>query len=384
MYPYASVSPGSSSQSTRQPQRPSPLTLMSAEVQVKATPPSPSDDQADATVVPGTPTRPITPQARRTQPPHTPDSAKAKQPRTPYVSSLAAPTPAAIYLSSPIRRKQHAGTMTPGRPTTKFAPGSPFKPRRHPHGRVSIGGAEPELPGMPLQFLFMTVEQAKEITDLNVAKETLVTALQQSDAFRRAAQQFRGLASQYIFQHRLSRIEVDENEQRHEVETSLHKREVERLVVEAMGYEKNVDSEQIRKRLRHTRHRMHEMEAELETKDRIIQELTMQLQAVQQRFALQTAPPVLPPPASPDSEALSPLEVLASQVLSNGIHADDKHTQSFNSSPYSSPFREPFSPFQARVHSESKPPTAGGKRRLSSASTISLSDNETVDESRED
>ena len=403
--------------------------------------------------------RPSTPPAispTQLVPPRTPDSSKLTNrvvPRTPFETSsgstLGVASPAAIYLSSPIRRnKTHSamsnlGTMTPGRPVKvggKFSLGtpsfSPFKSsRRTNQGRVSLGntnGQELELPNMPLQFLFMTPEQVHNIEDIQTVKENLIAALEQGDAFRKAAQLFRSQASHYLFQHKLMQIENDEQEQRYEVETSIQKREVERLVVEIMGYnDKSIDTEQIRKRLKYTKHRVKEVEAQLAEKSRIIENLEYQLEQAnqlnQRNISMSNSSMNHPNTVNggaagtrsdisekdsgqPQSQTisdnvntqntseqkanvdkLSALEVLASQVLSNGIHSDPIQPQAlqYGSSPYSSPYHDQFSPFgRVQYQQASHPPPLhipmsqfDKKRRPSSSSTIlAMSEEDTLED----
>lgn len=345
---------------------------------------NPANHTPSEPVPPSTPPRPTTPKSVRVRLPCTPES------KTPKLGTglgnETGPISAAVYLSSPIRRRVPIGTMTPGRPTSRHAPHSPFKTPRRSHGRVSIPNDDIALPGMPLQFLFMTTDQAKEISELDAAKEALQAAIQQGETFRKAAQQFRTLASQYIFQHKLSVIEVDENEQRHEVETNIHKREIEKLMAEAVGNDRNPVNLYAQHQLKQLSHRINELENQVTLKDQKLAKMTLDIETLQRRLAdsrPSSISPNLDKPAlsGPSNERLSPLEVLASQVLSHGIQSDETRHTPFVHSPFSSPYHGAYSPARVlRAPEEGKRLTTDRSRRPSSASTISLSDNDTIDE----
>lgn len=460
--------------------------VISTAMHAKELPKRPENVQGEENIGMDQPTsRPSTPPPVKqtvSQPPKTPEviSSSSEQrlqpPKTPSSASDLLHQ-ASLYLSSPIRRQKNPGwlapgTMTPGRSSLKngttgshIFPQSPFKSTRAPGaGSVTLGPPQ-SIESLPTQTLMMTADQARELTDLEEAKTTLVTAIEEGEQFRKAAQHFRSLASSYAFQHKLVQVEKDESEQRFEVEASIQKREIEKLVVDIMGYtDKSIDTDQIRRKLKRMKQKVREMEALNATKDRQMQEMQAIIgqyaraqsmptpsASVTQAAIHSQAPQVvrssgaqkmLPAPSSPKKgesqpksgkrhpppintqissessptsskvEPLSALEVLASQVLSNGIQHQDatpskecsssslgekaqkqtSTTQStsstYGNSPYESPFHVPFSPFavppQLPRPSPSSVPTFGSpekRRRPSSSSTISaISEEDTIDD----
>jgi len=256
------------------------------------------------------PERPITPpagipRADHLQVPTTPRMARPPEVPTTPSSSARDYSSASAYLSSPVRSTRSniplAGTMTPGRPSLKFnPPPSPFRatrplggPSNSHSGQLNLKSPV-SLPILPVQTFLMTKDQAMEISDLDTARTALVKALEQSEQYHNSAQQFRNLASQQIFQHKLLQVESDESERRFEVENSIQKREIEKLVVDIMGYDKTASTDQIRKRLKKTKHRVREMSELLEAKDREIETLRQALNQHAQPQISQVAqvPPV--------------------------------------------------------------------------------------------
>lgn len=439
---------------------------------------------------------------RPSTPPQRTNTTPEATPRTPntvrdgYTPSTprTAPKSASVYLSSPTRRNRNhtnllsSGVMTPGRPSLKMGgvplPSSPYRPSRHfggsfgshlggalspgrynssftsvgsgssfsggaggsslqvpasPSGRVQFDSKE-SLPSMPLQTLLMTTEQASNVNDLGKAKELLVLAIEQSEKFRKAAQQFRNHANNLHFQQKLSQIEREETEQRHEVESSIQQREIEKLVTDIMGYSDNsIGTDQIRRKLRKTKGRLKEMEDQLEQRDSEIKELKERMfvpPSLPNMPNMHNMPgvqgmPGVPPhmPAGPGmsgpgvtfsasqhsiyespekrrpppidtqlaseqsrTEPLSDLEVIASQVLSSGIqhkdHIPPPSSAISQPSPYQSPFYAPFSPFAVPPQVPRSAPNSSAqfgspekRRRPSSSSTISaMSEDDTLEE----
>lgn len=251
--------------------------------------------------------------------------------------------------SSPLARQ----TMTPGRPQRSSFSGTPLRPwatvkpeSRRP--QFNIG--QERVPPMPLPTFFVSAAEVSSLPDEEL-RPSLIKAIEAKDAFERAAGRFRSLANQYFLQNKLLSIETHESAQRHEVETSITKREIERLIVEVMGYsDASIGTDQIRRRLRRTKQRLKDLEDLMAMKDQEIANLhrrNQDLSALASSSAVahmhhSHSPDKKPRPPSlsiatnvgdngnrPEQrEPLSALEILASQVLSDQIQHRNDHEDS--------------------------------------------------------
>ena len=191
---------------------------------------------------------------------------------TPPTSSAADMPLAPSLASSPLA--QH--TMTPGRPTRSSFSGTPLRPWatvRSESRRPQFNIGQERVPPMPLPTFFTTAAEVPTIPEAEL-RPSLLKAIEAKDAFERAAGRFRSLANQYFLQNKLLSIETHESAQRHEVETSITKREIERLIVEVMGYsDASSGTDQIRRKLRRTKQRLKDLEDLMAIKDKEIYDL---------------------------------------------------------------------------------------------------------------
>lgn len=300
---------------------------------------------------------------------------------TPAQSSPIAQPPSSIGLASsptlnstPASNTQHA-SFTPGQ-AIKYAASPhfdrPWHSARVPSssGRVSLRDAKPSIPPVPLATIFLTKEEVATMPEERLRSE-LVKALDEISMYERAANQFRSMANSYLLQNKLLTIETHESMQRHEVETNLAKKEVQRLAVDANGYSEGVES--LTRKLKRTRLRVRELETQLSDRDRELRLLKRQMQElelsrssklpsmkamdesrglrVNTNLARQSGSNIQYP-----REPLSGLDILASQAL-------DQELSTHQQSPL------------ARSHAK------GHQRRASSSSTISQhSEDETFEE----
>lgn len=216
--------------------------------------------------------------------------------------------------STPTSKTPQLLAFTP-RKTTKY-PASPHFDRpwhsaRVPSssGRVSLRDAKPSIPPVPLATMFLKKEEIATLPEDKVRDE-LTKALDEISMYERAAQQFRSMASNYLLQNKLLTIETHESMQRHEVETSLAKKEVQRLAVDANGYSEGVES--LTRKLKRTRLRVRELESQLSDRDRELRTLKRQMQDLE--F---TRTPVLPTMKPMNEPALTVNTTLARQSSAN-------------------------------------------------------------------
>ncbi|PRT55520.1 hypothetical protein B9G98_03140 [Wickerhamiella sorbophila] len=219
-----------------------------------------------------------------------------------------------VLSSSPTSKTPQSLSFTPGR-TTRY-PASPHFDRpwhstRVPSssGRVSLRDSKPSIPPVPLATMFLRKEDIASLPDDKVRDE-LAKALDEVSMYERAAHQFRSMASNYLLQNKLLTIETHESMQRHEVETNLAKKEVQRLAVDANGYSEGVES--LTRKLKRTRLRVRELESQLSDRDRELRTLKRQLQDLEY-----TRAPVLPAMKPMNEPSLTVNTTLARQSSAN-------------------------------------------------------------------
>lgn len=264
---------------------------------------------------------------------------------------------------------------------TRYAPASnldsyspkPWSSAKVQSGKVSLEHSSTTVPPLPLQTFFLTKDQVDDVPEGEL-RSMLTKAVECVSLYERAARQFRSVANHYLLQNKLLTIQTHEIAQRHQVETNITQREIEKLITDAVGYsDTSMDVEAVRKRLKRARQRLKDMEMLVDSKDREISDLKQQLRdihlnSIPKQVAVQSTPVppyppvsvatpnrVRPPPIETHglpvsrNEPLSALELLASQALNE--NARPPAVASAGTSPKTSPQKRP--------------------RRLSSSSTIS-------------
>lgn len=270
--------------------------------------------------------------------------------KSPLHKQLATPVPSSPNRpKTPPRNILGAGSQTPGG-TQRFYPLSPSRPwhsvkTSRPVSATNLRGTSAAIPPMPLPSFFLEKDTVKDVPDSEL-RGMLEKAVDAMDMYERSAKQFRHLANHYLLQSKLMSFENNETAQRHEVESNITKREIERLVVEFMGFsDANVDFESIRKQLKKSRQRLRDLEVLCNEKDQEIIELRRQVNAMSLNQASvnhnhnqspsragplhRIVPPInLPPPDVVPACELSPLELLASQVLSEKMQRERRPSSS--------------------------------------------------------
>jgi hypothetical protein len=163
-------------------------------------------------------------------------------------------------------------------------------------------------------------------------RSTLIKAVRGLKDFNEAATRLKSLATHYQLQNKLLTIETHEAAQRHEVETSIVKREVDRLRIETLEAHENMsDVEVYRRRLRKAKLKLKdaadelvEKDAEIERLRRRLREYRLEREARERQESTQRSGGGggdFSTPRHPrgEGENLTALEMLASQVLSQQI-----------------------------------------------------------------
>lgn len=164
-----------------------------------------------------------------------------------------------------------------------------------------------------------------------IVRKTLVKAVDCVKEFNEAATRLKSLATHYQLQNKLLTIETHEAAQRHEVETSIAKREVDRLRIETLEAHENMsDVEVYRRRLRKAKLKLKDAADEIAEKDNEIDRLRRRLREYRLErearerhdFSQQTSGNrefSTPGQRGSEGDNLAALEMLASQVLSQQI-----------------------------------------------------------------
>ncbi|ANB13883.1 hypothetical protein AWJ20_4834 [Sugiyamaella lignohabitans] len=179
----------------------------------------------------------------------------------------------------------------------------------------------PPEPAGASEFVSLTEQDIETLPESSL-RPTLQRATKTIQEYRAALRKYESLIAHYKLQNKLLTIETHEAAQRHEVETSIAKREVDRLRIETMAAAKAAQNaaaakaaapsseiiddlqsalESYKRRLRKTRTKLQIATDQLEDKDEEIERLRRGLSDMATSFSRESGPSVTVPTSGPPS-----------------------------------------------------------------------------------